>query len=74
MTKAQKPAPVTDTEDTDVLAKITSPSAEYNGYYQRESALRIALDFHKNNGGMLTPQQLVDHARIFSTFLQGESK
>ncbi len=75
MTKAKTPdAPAAV---TDVLAQIdTEPgdSLELKSYWQREAALRFALDFHKNNGGMLTPPQLVDHARIFSTFLQGETK
>ena len=40
----------------------------------RETALRCAVDFHKNNGGMLTAQQLVDIADTFLNFTQGETK
>jgi len=42
--------------------------------YQRDSALRYALDFHKNNGGMLTPPQLLANANLFLDFIKGESK
>jgi hypothetical protein len=42
--------------------------------WTRENALRCAIDFHKNNGGMATANQLVDNAQIFLTFIQGETK
>jgi len=51
-----------------------APEVDRSDYWNRESALRVALEFHKNNGGMLHPQQLVDHANIFLNFLQGENK
>jgi hypothetical protein len=40
----------------------------------RESALEKALAHHKINGGMLTPAQLIDHAKIFHTYITGETK
>lgn len=42
--------------------------------YQRDSAMRYALDFHKYNGGMLTPPQLLANANLFLDFIKGESK
>ncbi len=43
-------------------------------YYTRDNALSYALSFHKNNGGMMTPAQLVEHANTFLAFLKGETK
>ena len=40
----------------------------------RESALEKALAHHKINGGMLTPAQLIDHAKIFNAYITGETK
>lgn len=40
----------------------------------RETALRCAIDFHKNNGGMTTASALVDQAQTFLNFIQGETK
>lgn len=42
--------------------------------YTRECALRCAIDFHKNNGGMTTASALVDQAQTFLNFIQGETK
>jgi len=52
-------------------------AAQENGreeYYTRDSALGYAITFHKNNGGMMTPPQLVEHANVFLAFLKGETK
>lgn len=40
----------------------------------RVDALSRAIDFHKNNGGMMTAPQLVEHAHTFLSFLKGETK
>ena len=61
----------------ETIADLTSESViemARNHYWARENALDKAIQFHKNNGGMLHPQQLVDHANIFLNFLQGENK
>ena len=42
--------------------------------WTRENALRCAIDFHKNNGGMSQPQQVVGTATVFLDFITGESK
>ena len=42
--------------------------------WRRDNALSMAISFHKNNGGMYQPQQLVDTATIFLSFLKGENK
>ena len=39
-----------------------------------EYALSHALSFHKNNGGMMNPHQLLDIANQFLNFLKGEPK
>ena len=43
-------------------------------HWQRQSALEFALTFHKNNGGMHQPQQVVATATIFLDFIIGETK
>jgi hypothetical protein len=40
----------------------------------REYALSHAISFHKNNGGMLTAPQLVEHANVFLNFIKGEAQ
>ena len=72
MTKATKPV-------AEEVVPVGVPALSINevdasDYWRRESALSHAIQFHKNNGGMMHPQQLVDHARIFLNFFQGESK
>ncbi len=47
---------------------------EQSGRWMRDSALGYAMTHHKHNGGMTTPQQLVDNANVFLNFLQGETK
>lgn len=39
-----------------------------------EYALSHAISFHKNNGGMLTADQLLGIAQQFLTFIKGETK
>jgi hypothetical protein len=40
----------------------------------RIDALTRAIEFHKNNGGMLTAPQLVEHANVFLNFIKGEAQ
>jgi hypothetical protein len=74
VTKATKTVTEAVTETSTDLNTVAGPEVERSDYWNRESALRIALDFPKNNGGMMHPAQLVDHAFIFLNFLQGETK
>lgn len=39
----------------------------------RDKALRYALQFHSNNGGMLTPDQLLANAQKFTKYLKEET-
>jgi hypothetical protein len=74
MTKATKTVTEAVTEISTDLNAVAGFEVDRSAYWNRESALRVALEFHKNNGGMMHPQQLVDHANIFLNFLQGETK
>ena len=74
MTKTTKP--VTEAVE-ETLADLASESViemTRNHYWARENALDKAIQFHKTNGGMMHPTQLVDHAVIFLSFLNGENK
>jgi len=75
MTKAKQT--VTEAVE-ETSAPLTVPSAtleiDSNDYWRREAALDKAVQFHKNNGGMMHPWQLIDYANIFLTFLNGETK
>jgi hypothetical protein len=74
MTKTTKP--VTEAVE-ETLADLASESViemTRNHYWARENALDKAIQFHKTNGGMMHPAQIVDHAHIFLSFLNGENK
>ena len=47
---------------------------EQSARWMRDSALGFAMTHHKHNGGMTTPQQLVDNASVFLNFLKGEQQ
>ena len=55
-----------------VVATPSVVDEERSDRWVRDSALGYAITHHKNNGGMTTPQQLVDNANVFLTFLKGE--
>ena len=75
MTKANKtPAEVFATAEATTVAGPSISEVDGNDYWKREAALEKAIQFHKTNGGMLHPAQLVDHAEIFLTFLNGANK
>ena len=68
---------ITKTVAEAVEETVAGPSVaqvDSNDYWRREAALEKAIQFHKTNGGMMHPQQLVDHAYVFLTFLNGETK
>ncbi len=65
--------------DAELNATAAPEVSEYrksrdDEYYERDAALSYAITFHKNNGGMMTPPQLVEHANVFLAFLKGETK
>lgn len=74
MTKTTKPLTEAVEETIADIASVAGPEVDRNDYWKRECALEKAIQFHKTNGGMMHPAQLVDHASIFLTFLQGETK
>jgi len=49
-------------------------TAEHSDRWTRESSVNLALNHHKINGGMLTPQQIIDHAKQFHAYITGETK
>ena len=77
MTKAIKTVAEAVEEANQKAVGVPAPSineVDNTDYWRRESSLSHAIQFHKNNGGMMNPQQLVDHAHIFLSFLDGASK
>jgi hypothetical protein len=74
MTKATRNVTEMVQETLADIASVAGPEVDSNDYWKRECALEKAIQFHKTNGGMMHPQQLVDHAFIFLNFLQGENK
>lgn len=74
MTKAKQTVTEAVEETLADLTVPSTPEVDSNDYWRREAALEKAIQFHKTNGGMLHPAQLVDHAYVFLTFLNGEAK
>jgi len=74
MTKTTKTVAQTDTAALEALPIVPDPEVVSQDYWRRECALEKAIQFHKTNGGMMHPGQLVDHAHTFLTFLNGETK
>lgn len=77
MSKKQMQALDAPTTDTQALEEAATVSTDYFGRdesYVRNDALGYAITFHRNNGGMMTPAQLVEHANTFLAFLKGENK
>lgn len=72
MTKAIKTA--TEVDVPVGVPALSISEADNTAYWKRESALEKAIQFHKTNGGMMHPMQLVDQATIFLAFLNGEIK
>ena len=74
MTKTTKPLTEAIEETLANITSVAGPEVGGNDYWKRECAISHAIQFHKNNGGMMTAQQLVVNAYVFLTFLNGESK
>jgi hypothetical protein len=58
----------------DTVTNILCAREESSDRWNRQSALEFAIAFHKNNGGMTQPQQVVATATIFLDFITGETK
>ena len=68
------------TKTTDVSVEaVASPTAEQDradmierdAVYTRTRALENALQLHKQNGGMIQPERIIEDARKFLAFTQG---
>ena len=79
----RKPAAVRQLEEEITQAIATAPvsdqppdrvSEKREAQWARERALDVALQLHKQNGGMMTPEQVVAYAEKFLTFVTGETK
>lgn len=70
MTKKTQTTDVSEIDDT----LIAGPAVESSDHWVRQTALELAITFHKNNGGMSQPQQVVGTATVFLDFITGESK
>jgi hypothetical protein len=69
-----KPAKEVIAQQEETVAVASVFDEERSDRWVRDSALGYAMTHHKHNGGMTTPQQLVDNANVFLNFLQGETK
>lgn len=69
MTKKPQTTDVSEIDDT-----LAGPTVEQSDHWQRQTALEFAITFHKNNGGMTQPQQVVGTATVFLEFITGENK
>ena len=68
-----KPAKEVIAQQEETVAVASVFDGEQGDRWLRDSALGYAITHHKNNGGMTTPQQLVDNANVFLNFLKGEA-
>ena len=71
MTKKQT-AEVTAVEQ--ILAQTDTPTVEQSDRWTRQTAVELALQHHKINGGMLTVPQLIENSKQFHAYITGESK
>jgi hypothetical protein len=51
-----------------------TPTVEQSDRWTRQTAVELALNHHKINGGMLTVPQLIDNAKQFHAYITGEPK
>ena len=70
MTKKTQTTDVSEIDDT----LIAGPEVTPNDSWVRAQALDYAITFHKNNGGMTQPTQVVSTATVFLDFITGDSK
>jgi hypothetical protein len=61
-------------EPTQEAFDLFNQEIDSNAMYVRVDALEKAITFHKNNGGMTQPQQVVATATVFLDFITGENK
>jgi len=62
-TLGASPVPTSDT-----------PTVEQSDRWTRQTAVEMALQHHKINGGMLTVPQLIENAKQFHAYITGETK
>lgn len=72
MTKPTK-TPDTSVEATtaDEKAQDRADAQAQEAVWMRERALSNALQLHKQNGGMIQPERILEDARKFLAFTQG---
>jgi hypothetical protein len=70
MTKKAQTTDVSEIDDTLIAGPEVTPS----DHWTRQTALEFAITFHKNNGGMTQPTQVVSTATVFLDFITGDSK
>ena len=61
-------------EPTQEAFDLFNQELDSNAMYVRVDVLEKAITFHKNNGGMSQPQQVVGTATVFLDFIKGDSK
>ena len=74
MTKKQIAQDVLDTVDATPVALSAEQEQREHAEYLRRRALDAAIEHHKINGGMLTPNQLIEIAKYFHAYITGEVK
>ena len=71
-TKKQMQMQALDEMPTMVDTVTAVPTAEHNDRWTRQTAVELALQHHKINGGMLTVAQLIDNSKQFHAYISGE--
>ena len=74
MTKKQEAQEVLDAIDATPVTTTQAQEAKEHDQYLRRHSLDFAIAFHKNNGGMSQPTQVVSTATVFLDFIKGDSK
>jgi len=71
MTKPTKTTDVSVEDTTVAEMQELANQAKRDEFYARERALDSALTLHKQNGGMIQPERILEDARKFLAFTQG---
>ena len=74
MTKKSTVEEVVEVLSSASASAPTQQDIENSARWARTDAIEKALAHHKINGGMLTPDQLIDNARKFHAYITGETK
>lgn len=53
-------------------AEVEATEIDLDAAWLRENSLTAAINFHKNNGGIMTAEQLLVTAAKFLAFTKGE--